>query len=66
MSNITDLNVFLSQYKDVIEMIYNRYKRIDKMEKANLVEVFKENYAAVLDIVNNHQEVRKEIINEFF
>ena len=66
VSNITDLNVFLSQYKDVIEMIYNRYKRIDKMEKANLVEVFKENYAAVLDIVNNHQEVRKEIINEFF
>ena len=47
VSNITDLNVFLSQYKDVIEMIYNRYKRIDEMETANLVEIFKENYTAV-------------------
>ena len=43
VSNITDLNVFLSQYKDVIEMIYDRYKRIDEMETANLVEIFKEN-----------------------
>ena len=66
VSNITDLNVFLSQYKDVIEMIYDRYKRIDKMETANLVEIFKGNYAAVSDIVNNYQEVRKEIIDEFF
>ena len=32
VSNLTDLNIFLSQYKDVIEMIYNRYKRIDEME----------------------------------
>ena len=66
VSNITDLNVFLSQYKDVIEMIYNRYKRIDKMENANLVEIFKKNYAVVSDIVNNYQGVRKEIIGEFF
>ena len=66
VSNITDLNVFLSQYKGVIEMIYDRYKRIDKMETANLVEIFKGNYAAVSDIVNNYQEVRKEIIDEFF
>lgn len=64
--NITDLNVFLSQYKDVIEMIYNRYKRIDKMETANLVEIFKENYTAVSEIVNNYQEVRKKIIYSFF
>ena len=41
VSNLTDLNVFLSQYKDVIEMIYDRYKRIDEMETANLVEIFK-------------------------
>lgn len=66
VSNLTDLNIFLSQYKDVIEMIYDRYKRIDKMETANLVEIFKGNYAAVSDIVNNYQEVRKEIIDEFF
>lgn len=66
VSNITDLNIFLSQYKDVIEMIYNRYKRIDKMENANLVEIFKENYAAVSEIVNNYQETRKKIIDEFF
>ena len=66
MSNITDLNVFLSQYKDVIEMIYNRYKRIDKMEKANLVEIFKENYTAVSEIASNYQEMRKKIIDEFF
>ena len=66
VSNITDLNVFLSQYKDVIEMIYNRYKRIDKMANANLVEIFKENYAAVSEIVNNYQEVRKKIIYSFF
>ena len=37
VSNLTDLNVFLSQYKDVIEMIYDRYKRIDKMETAKFV-----------------------------
>ena len=66
VSNLTDLNVFLSQYKDVIEMIYNRYKRIDKMANANLVEIFKENYTAVSEIVNNYQEVRKKIIYSFF
>ena len=66
VSNITDLNVFLSQYKDVIEMIYSRYKRIDKMEKANLVEIFKENYTAVSEIASNYQEMRKKIIDEFF
>lgn len=66
VSNLTDLNVFLSQYKDVIEMIYDRYKRIDKMEKANLVEIFKENYTAVSEIANNYQETRKKIIDEFF
>ncbi len=66
VSNITDLNVFLSQYKDVIEMIYDRYKRIDEMEKANLVEIFKENYTAVSEIANNYQEARKKIIDEFF
>ncbi|WP_148803348.1 PD-(D/E)XK nuclease family protein [Campylobacter concisus] len=66
VSNITDLNIFLSQYKDVIEMIYNRYKRIDKMETANLVEIFKENYTAVSEIANKYQETRKKIIDEFF
>ncbi|WP_460169854.1 PDDEXK-like family protein [Campylobacter concisus] len=66
VSNITDLNVFLSQYKDVIEMIYDRYKRIDKMETAKLVEIFKENYTAVSEIANNYQEMRKKIIDEFF
>ena len=66
VSNITDLNVFLSQYKDVIEMIYDRYKRIDEMETANLVEIFKENYTAVSEIANNYQETRKKIIDEFF
>jgi len=66
VSNITDLNVFLSQYKDVIEMIYNRYKRIDEMETANLVEIFKENYTAVSEVANNYQETRKKIIDEFF
>ena len=66
VSNITDLNVFLSQYKDVIEMIYNRYKRIDEMETANLVEIFKENYTAVSEIANNYQEMRKKIIYSFF
>lgn len=66
VSNLTDLNIFLSQYKDVIEMIYNRYKRIDETEKANLVEVFKENYAAVSDIVSNYEQTRRKIIDEFF
>ena len=66
VSNLTDLNVFLSQYKDAIEMIYDRYKRIDKMETANLVEIFKENYTAASDIANNYQETRKKIIDEFF
>ena len=66
VSNLTDLNVFLSQYKDAIEMIYDRYKRIDKMETANLVEIFKENYTAVSEIANNYQEMRKKIIDEFF
>ena len=66
VSNITDLNVFLSQYKDVIEMIYDRYKRIDEMETAKFVEIFKENYTAVSEIVNNYQEMRKKIIDEFF
>lgn len=66
VSNLTDLNIFLSQYKDVIEMIYNRYKRIDKMETANLVEIFKENYTAVSEIANKYQETRKKIIDEFF
>ena len=66
VSNLTDLNVFLSQYKDVIEMIYDRYKRIDEMETANLVEIFKENYTAVSEIANNYQETRKKIIDEFF
>ena len=36
------------------------------MENANLVEIFKENYAAVSEIVNNYQEVRKKIIYSFF
>ena len=66
VSNLTDLNIFLSQYKDVIEMIYDRYKRIDEMETANLVEIFKENYTAVSEIANNYQEMRKKIIDEFF
>lgn len=66
VSNLTDLNVFLSQYRDVIEMIYDRYKRIDEMETANLVEIFKENYTAVSEIANNYQETRKKIIDEFF
>ena len=66
VSNLTDLNVFLSQYKDVIEMIYDRYKRIDEMETANLVEIFKENYTAVSEVANNYQETRKKIIDEFF
>ena len=66
VSNITDLNVFLSQYKDVIEMIYDRYKRIDEMETAKFVEIFKENYTAVSEIANNYQEMRKKIIDGFF
>ena len=66
VSNITDLNVFLSQYKDVIEMIYDRYKRIDEMETAKFVEIFKENYTAASEIANNYQETRKKIIDEFF
>ena len=66
VSNITDLNVFLTQYKDVIEMIYDRYKRIDEMETAKFVEIFKENYTAVSEIANNYQEMRKKIIDEFF
>ena len=66
VSNITDLNVFLSQYKDVIEMIYDRYKRIDEMETAKFVEIFKENYTAVSEIANNYQEMRKKIIYSFF
>ena len=66
VSNLTDLNVFLSQYKDVIEMIYDRYKRIDEMETANLVEIFKENYTAVSEVASNYQETRKKIIDEFF
>ena len=66
VSNLTDLNVFLSQYKDVIEMIYDRYKRIDEMETAKFVEIFKENYTAVSEIANNYQETRKKIIDEFF
>lgn len=66
VSNITDLNVFLSQYKDVIEMIYDRYKMIDEMETAKFVEIFKENYTAVSEIANNYQETRKKIIDEFF
>ena len=66
VSNLTDLNVFLSQYKDVIEMIYDRYKRIDEMETAKFVEIFKENYTAVSEIANNYQEMKKKIIDEFF
>ena len=66
VSNITDLNVFLSKYKDVIEMIYDRYKRIDKMETAKFVEIFRENYTAVSEIANNYQETRMKIIDEFF
>ena len=66
VSNLTDLNVFLLQYKDVIEMIYDRYKRIDEMETAKFVEIFKENYTAVSEIANNYQEMRKKIIDEFF
>ena len=66
VSNLTDLNVFLSQYKDVIEMIYDRYKRIDKMETAKFVEIFGENYTAVSEIANNYQETRKKIIYSFF
>ena len=66
VSNLTDLNVFLSQYKDVIEMIYDRYKRIDKMETAKFVEIFRENYTAVSEIANNYQEMRKKIIYSFF
>ena len=66
VSNLTDLNVFLSQYKDVIEMIYDRYKRIDEMETAKFVEIFKENYTAASEIANNYQETRKKIIDEFF
>ena len=66
VSNLTDLNIFLSQYKDVIEMIYDRYKRIDKMETAKFVEIFRENYTAVSEIANNYQETRKKIIYSFF
>ena len=47
-------------------MIYDRYKRIDEMETANLVEIFKENYTAVSEIASNYQETRKKIIDEFF
>ena len=66
VSNITDLNVFLSQYKDVIEMIYDRYKRIDEMNNEDLVKIFKDNYRAVSDIVSNYEQTRRKIIDEFF
>ena len=66
VSNITDLNVFLSQYKDVIEMIYNRYKRIYEMNNEDLVKNFKDNYRAVSDIVSNYEQIRRKIIDEFF
>ena len=66
VSNLTDLNVFLSQYKDVIEMIYDRYKRIDEMNNEDLVKIFKDNYRAVLDIVSNYEQTRRKIIDEFF
>ncbi|MBE9863964.1 PD-(D/E)XK nuclease family protein [Campylobacter concisus] len=66
VSNITDLNVFLSQYKDVIEMIYDRYKRIDEMNNEDLIEIFKDNYRAVSDIVSNYEQTRRKIINDFF
>ena len=64
VSNITDLNV--SQYKDVIEMIYDRYKRIDEMNNEDLVKIFKDNYRAVSDIVSNYEQTRRKIIDEFF
>lgn len=66
VSNLTDLNIFLSQYKDVIEMIYNRYKRIDEMNNEDLVKIFKDNYRAVSDIVSNYEQTRRKIIDEFF
>ena len=66
VSNITDLNVFLSQYKDVIEMIYDRYKRIDEMNNEDLVKIFKDNYRAVSDRVSNYEQTRRKIIDEFF
>ena len=66
VSNLTDLNVFLSQYKDVIEMIYDRYKRIDEMNNEDLVKIFKDNYRAVSDIVSNYEQTRRKIIDEFF
>ncbi|WP_304345484.1 PD-(D/E)XK nuclease family protein [Campylobacter showae] len=66
VSNLADLNVFLSQYKDVIEMIYNRYKRIDKMNNEDLIKIFKDNYRAVSDIVSNYEQTRRKIIDEFF
>ena len=66
VSNITDLSVFLSQYKDVIEMIYDRYKRIDEMNNKDLVEIFKKNYTAVSDIACNYEQTRRKIINDFF
>lgn len=66
VSNTTDLNVFLSQYKDVIEMIYDRYKRIDEMNNEDLVKIFKDNYRAVSDIVSNYEQTRRKIIDEFF
>ena len=36
------------------------------MEKANLVEIFKENYTAVSEVASNYQETRKKIIDGFF
>lgn len=66
VANLSDLSSFLSQYESVIDMIYGKYERVDKMSNDSLKEVFKSNYKEVKNIFENYNKTREEIMKNFF
>lgn len=62
VSNLTNLQVLITQYKNTIELLYGNYKGVE-MELEELVE---ENFEIAKEIYEKFNTIRNKLIAEFF
>ncbi len=61
VSNLTNLQVILNQYKNTIDLLYDKYKGVE----VDFEKLIKENYDISIQICENIQFARQNIIDDF-